>query len=100
VLGRLIDLFDWAIGKRVTRFRIMGDGRLVHIKYYLFAAPLMAVLLGGLMSRFVAVIPLIMRGLLFLGEPLQSGMARGWRRQECCRYDRMKPREMDFLDLR
>ena len=77
VLGRLIDLFDWAIGKCVTRFRILGDGRLVRIKYYLFAAALMAVLLGVLMSRFVVVIPLIMRGLLFLGEPLQSGMARG-----------------------
>ena len=65
MLGRLIDLFDWAIGKCVTRLRILGDGRLVRIKYYLFAATLMAVLLGVLMSRFVAVIPLIMRGLLF-----------------------------------
>ena len=31
-LGTLIDLFDWSIGKRVTRFRVSADGWWVHIK--------------------------------------------------------------------
>ena len=77
-LGSLIDLFDWAVGKRVTRLRVKGDGWWVHIKYYLLAAILMAALLGVLVSGFVSAIPVITRGLLFLGEPLQSGLARGW----------------------
>jgi hypothetical protein len=36
----VIDLFDWAIGKRVTRFRVPDDGWWVHIKYYLLAGTL------------------------------------------------------------
>ena len=40
-LGTLIDLFDWAIGKRVTRFRVADDGWWVHIKYYLLAGVLL-----------------------------------------------------------
>jgi ferredoxin len=77
-LGTLIDLFDWAIGKRVTRFRVKGDGWWVHIKYYLLAATLIAAAFGVLVSGFVAAIPVITRGMLFLGDPLQSGLLRGW----------------------
>ena len=33
-LGTLIDLFDWAIGSRVKRFRVGDNGWWVHIKYY------------------------------------------------------------------
>lgn len=77
-LGTLIDLFDWAIGKRVKRFRVANDGWWVHIKYYLLLAVLVAAFCGVLVSGYVAAIPVITRGMLFLGEPLQSGLAREW----------------------
>ena len=34
-LGTLIDMCDWALGRRVTRFRVPDSGWWVHIKYYL-----------------------------------------------------------------
>jgi ferredoxin len=77
-LGTLIDLFDWAIGKRITRFRVPEDGWWVHIKYYLLLGTLACAMCGVLVSGYVAAIPVITRGMLFLGEPLQSGAARGW----------------------
>ena len=77
-LGTTIDLFDWAIGSRTKRLRVSGEGWWVHIKYYLLAATLIAAVGGVLVSGFVSAIPVITRALLFLGEPLQSGMLRGW----------------------
>ncbi|HEX8912169.1 MAG TPA: 4Fe-4S binding protein [Humisphaera sp.] len=77
-LGTLIDLFDWAVGKRVTRFRVADDGWWVHIKYYLLLGVLVAATGGVLLSGFVAAIPVITRGLLFTLKPLHDGYARGW----------------------
>lgn len=77
-LGTLIDLFDWALGKRVKRFRISGEGWWVHIKYYVLLATLICSLFGILVSGFVSAIPVITRGFLFIGEPLQIGFLRGW----------------------
>lgn len=77
-LGTTIDLFDWAIGKRVTRFRVGDNGWWVHIKYYLLLGCLVAALGGVLLTGFVAAIPVITRGMLFLGGPLQTGLMRGW----------------------
>ncbi|MDA1276555.1 MAG: 4Fe-4S binding protein [Verrucomicrobia bacterium] len=76
-LGTLIDLFDWSVGSRWKRFRVSGEGWWVHIKYYLLAGILVAALFGVLASGYFAAIPVITRGMLFLGEPLQSGLARG-----------------------
>ena len=70
-LGTLIDLFDWAIGRRVTRFRVPDDGWWVHIKYYILMGTLVAAFCGVLLSGFVAAIPVITRGLLLILEPLQ-----------------------------
>lgn len=77
-LGTLIDLFDWSIGRRVTRFRIAEEGWWVHIKYYLLAGTLLAAAFGVLVSGYVAAIPVITRGMLIVGSPLQNGMTRGW----------------------
>lgn len=77
-LGTLIDLFDWAIGRRVKRFRITGDGWWVHIKYYLLAGVLVSSVLGVLLSGIVSAIPVITRGMLFTMAPLQDGLVRGW----------------------
>lgn len=77
-LGTLIDLFDWSIGRRVTRFRVSEEGWWVHIKYYLLAGTLLAAVFGVLISGYVAAIPVITRGMLVVGGPLQNGAARGW----------------------
>ncbi len=77
-LGTLIDLFDWAIGKRVTRFRVSGDGWWVHIKYYLLLGIIVAAFGGVLLSGIFSAIPVITRGLLFTLSPLQTGAATGW----------------------
>ena len=77
-LGTLIDMFDWTVSKRVKRFRVADDGWWVHVKYYLLAATLVCAVLGVLVSGYVAAIPVITRGMLFLGDPVQSGLARGW----------------------
>ncbi|MCO8121284.1 4Fe-4S binding protein [Stieleria sp. TO1_6] len=77
-LGTTIDLFDWAVGRRITRFRVPGDGWWVHIKYYLLAGTLLCAVFGVLVSGFFSAIPVITRGMLFLVDPLQSGLLRGW----------------------
>ncbi|MBT6153207.1 MAG: 4Fe-4S binding protein [Planctomycetaceae bacterium] len=77
-LGSLIDLFDWSIGSRVKRFRVGPDGWWVHIKYYLLAGTLIAAAGGVLLTGFVAAIPVITRGLLFILGPLQTGAGTGW----------------------
>lgn len=77
-LGTTIDLFDWAIGKRVQRFRVSADGWWVHIKYYLLGAILVAASGGVLISGYFSAIPVLTRGMLFTVEPLQNGLFRGW----------------------
>jgi ferredoxin len=77
-LGTTIDLFDWAIGKRIRFLRVAEDGWWVHIKYYLLAAVLVSACGGVLISGYFSAIPVITRGMLFTVDPLQSGVARGW----------------------
>jgi ferredoxin len=77
-LGTTIDLFDWAIGRRVTWLRVAHDGWWVHTKYYLLAGTLIAAIFGVLLSGFVSAIPVITRGMLFLIDPFQNGFSRGW----------------------
>ncbi|MFM7074162.1 MAG: 4Fe-4S binding protein [Planctomycetota bacterium] len=78
-LGTLIDLFDWLVGRRVTRFRLAADGWWVHLKYYVLLAVMIAAVGGVLVSGYVAAIPVITRAMLMLGEPLQIAASRGWR---------------------
>lgn len=77
-LGTLIDLFDWAIGRRVGLLRGRHDGWWRGLKYYLLTAVLGASLCGVLTSGFVAAIPVVTRGLAFIVSPLQLGLTRGW----------------------
>jgi polyferredoxin len=77
-LGTVIDLFDWSVGRRVKRFRVASGGWWVHIKYYLLLATLVAAVFGVLISGYVAALPVVTRGALFVFEPLQVGVARGW----------------------
>ncbi|MFN3192559.1 MAG: 4Fe-4S binding protein [Aureliella sp.] len=77
-LGTTIDLFDWAIAGRTKRFEVPDDGWWVHIKYYLLTAILLAACGGILISGFFSAIPVVTRGYLFLLDPLQNGLTRGW----------------------
>ncbi|HND51294.1 MAG TPA: 4Fe-4S binding protein [Pirellulaceae bacterium] len=77
-LGTLIDLFDWSVGRRVTRFRVASDGWWVHVKYYLLLGTLVCAACGVLVSGYIAAIPVVTRGFLFLFEPVQTAVGRGW----------------------
>jgi ferredoxin len=77
-LGTLIDLFDWSIGKHVTRFRVQNDGWWVNLKYYLLLAVLICSVCGVLISGFVAAIPVLTRGFLFVLGPVQQGAMKGF----------------------
>lgn len=76
--GTLIDLFDWVVGKRITRLRLKRRGGWVHVKYYVLLATLVAAACGLLLSGLVAAIPLLTRGMLFSVGFAQLGLARGW----------------------
>jgi len=77
-LGTLIDLLDWAIGKRAKRLKIEQDGWWVNLKYYVLAATLIASLCGVLVSGFLAAIPVLTRGFGYLATPLGIGLTKGW----------------------
>ncbi len=77
-LGTTIDLFDWAVGRHVRRFRVAGEGWWVHIRFYLLLGVMIAAGGGVLLSGYVSAIPVITRGLLFTLAPLQNGAANGW----------------------
>lgn len=77
-LGTLIDLFDWAIGRRVSWFRLSREGWWARLRYVLLATVLFGACCGVLVAGFVAAIPVITRGMAFLAAPLQTGLVRGW----------------------
>jgi len=76
-LGTIIDLFDWAIGRRVQRFRVLRRGWWVHLKYYILFGTIAASLLGVTLSGFVAAMPILTRAMNFTLSPLQIGIAGG-----------------------
>lgn len=77
-LGTLIDLVDWAAGRRVSRVQLSCEGWWTRLRYVILAAVLCAALSGMMLAGFVAAIPLLTRGLVFLVAPLQTGLMRGW----------------------
>jgi len=77
-LGTVIDLFDWAIGRRARRLNVSGRGWYVNLKYYLLAGVLVSSLFGVLISGFFAAIPIITRAAAYLLTPLETGLARSW----------------------
>ena len=77
-LGTLIDLWDWAVGRRVKRFTLRRRSWWVHLRYYVLAAVLVASAFGVLLSGFVAAIPVLTRGLQSALGPVQLGVLSGW----------------------
>jgi ferredoxin len=77
-LGTLLDGFDRLLGRRVGQFKGSREGWWVHLRYYLLTIVLSAAIFGVLLSGFVAAIPVLTRGLLFLLAPVQMGITKGW----------------------
>jgi len=77
-LGTIIDVFDWLVSGRVTRFRAGREGWWIHLRYYVLAVVLAAAAGGVLLSGFVAAIAVLTRGMLFLFGPVQMGLLKGW----------------------
>ena len=77
-LGTLIDLFDWAVGRRVMRGKALRNGWWSNLKYALLAAVIVAAAGGTMIAGFVAAIPLLTRGVVTAAGPAQLGLARGW----------------------
>ncbi|MCL4206912.1 MAG: 4Fe-4S binding protein [Pirellulaceae bacterium] len=77
-LGTLIDLFDWLVGRRFTRFRVADNGWWVHLKYFVLAAVLVAAAFGVLLAGFVSAIPVVTRFFAFAVTTSQTGLLRGW----------------------
>jgi polyferredoxin len=83
-LGTLTDLFDWVIGTRFSKYRPHkvkdppDNPWYVHLKYYILVGVLIASMMGILLSGFVAAIPVITRGFLFVFKPVHDGLHREW----------------------
>ena len=79
-LGTVIDLFDWAIGRKINRWKLQDQNRgwWVNLKYYLLVGCLVSSLFGVLLTGFVAAIPVITRAFLFLVKPVELGVTKGW----------------------
>ena len=77
-LGSVIDIFDWATGRRGTKRRVTRRGWWFHLKYYILVGMLIAALCGVLVAGFIAAIPVLTRGMMFILGPLQIGLLKGW----------------------
>ena len=49
-----------------------------HVRFYILAAVLVAAAAGVMAAGYVAAIPVLVRGMAFLGGPVQLGAAKGW----------------------
>ncbi|MFH1717055.1 MAG: 4Fe-4S binding protein [Planctomycetota bacterium] len=77
-LGTLLDIFDWALGRRVRFLRLEDKSRWAALRYYILAATLVAAVFGLLLSGFVAALPVVTRAMVFVVAPVQLGLLRGW----------------------
>ncbi len=77
-LGTIIDIFDWAIGRRVELLRVRTEGWWTNLRYFVLALTLISAIFGLLLSGFVAAIPVVTRGMVFILGPLQLGLMRDW----------------------
>jgi len=75
-LGTTLDLFHWAIGKRLRRLRLTRRGAWVHARWYLLAAVAAAALMGLPVWGYLAAIPMVTRGLVFVLGPVQLAVLK------------------------
>ncbi|HAK96941.1 MAG TPA: 4Fe-4S ferredoxin [Planctomycetes bacterium] len=77
-LGTCIDIVDRAVGRRFERFRVRRRGWWVHLKHYLLAGIGAAALCGVMFSGYLAAMPVLTRGMLYIAGPIELGLRRGW----------------------
>ncbi|MFC1781649.1 4Fe-4S binding protein, partial [Planctomycetota bacterium] len=77
-MGTLVDLFDWSISRRIKWFRIKSRGWWINLRFFLLTATFIIAALGVLLSGFVAAIPVVTRGMMYIFAPLQLGLLSGW----------------------
>ena len=77
-LGTIIDLFDWAVGRRIATPELRARGWWSHLRYALVSAVLVSSACGVLIAGYVAAIPVLARGLILTVGPAQTGLFRGW----------------------
>jgi len=77
-LGTFLDVFDWALGRRGSRFRIRRRTWWVNLRYFILAAVLISAAFGALLSGYVAAIVVWTRAMLLIGGPVQTGLLKGW----------------------
>ena len=70
-LGTLIDLADWPLGLWRRLFRVRWRGPWVHAKFLVLAFVLAAALWGVMLAGYVAAIPVLTRGGVFVLGPVQ-----------------------------
>ncbi|MBN2180638.1 MAG: 4Fe-4S binding protein [Sedimentisphaerales bacterium] len=77
-MGTLIDLFDWGVGRHISRFRLRRRGWWVNLRFYFLLFTLIAAACGVSLSGFLAAIPVVTRGMLYIFSPLRTGLTKGW----------------------
>jgi polyferredoxin len=91
-LGTLIDIFDWAGGSLKRSLGLAGTQKArpklrlspphyhwwANLRYFVLALTLISAAFGLLLSGFVAAIPVVTRGMVFMLGPLQLGLVRDW----------------------
>lgn len=77
-LGTLLDLFDWAVGKRLSRPGPTKRPLGASIRYFVLASVLLAAVLGVMLAGFAAAIPILTRGMVLALNPVQTGLFKGW----------------------
>lgn len=77
-LGTLLDVFDWTLGRRAPAHRLTRLGWWVNLKYLVLGTVLLAAIFGVLLSGFVAAIPVFTRAMVFMFNPVQTGLFKGW----------------------
>lgn len=77
-LGTLIDVFDWAVSRRLPWRRATLHGVWAKLKFAVLAVVLGMSAAGLLLAAYVSAIPLLTRGLVCGLGPVQNGLLRGW----------------------
>ena len=77
-LGTLIDIFDWAIGRRIKLLHVETEGWWANLRYFILALAIISAAFGLLLNGFVAAIPVVTRAMVFILGPLQLGLMRDW----------------------
>ena len=75
-MGTFLDIFDWALGRRVPKPRARPGAWWAKARYIILATVLIAAAFGVLLSGFVAAIAVWTRAMLLIAGPAQTGCSK------------------------